>query len=153
VVQEGANKNVKSWNAYNSSLVAMDPKTGQILAMVGSKDYFGKSEPEGCISGKNCKFEPQDNVAVRERQPGSSFKPYVYLTAFTKGYTPETMLFDVETNFSTDSGKDYKPQNYDGKFRGPVQMKEALPQSLNIPAVEIAVRKIMGWRWFWVAEK
>lgn len=135
-VAEGAAKNIKSWNAYNSSLVAMDPKTGQILAMVGSKDYFGKSEPEGCVSGKNCKFEPQDNVAIRDRQPGSSFKPYVYLTAFTKGYTPETMLFDVETNFSTDSEKDYKPQNYDGKFRGPIQMKEALPQSLNIPAVE-----------------
>lgn len=135
-VRDGAAKNIKSWNAYNSSLVAMDPKTGQILAMVGSKDYFGVSEPAGCVSGKNCKFEPQDNVAIRDRQPGSSFKPYVYLTAFTKGYTPETMLFDVETNFSTDSGKDYKPQNYDGKFRGPIQMKEALPQSLNIPAVE-----------------
>jgi 1A family penicillin-binding protein len=136
VVKEGAEKNIKSWNAYNSSLVAIDPKTGQILAMVGSKDYFGVSEPAGCVSGKNCKFEPQDNVAIRNRQPGSSFKPYVYLTAFTKGYTPETMLFDVETDFSTDSGKDYKPQNYDGKFRGPIQMKYALPQSLNIPAVE-----------------
>lgn len=136
VVREGAQNNIKSWNAYNSALVAIDPKTGQILALVGSKDYFGKSEPEGCVSGKNCKFEPQDNVAIRDRQPGSSFKPYVYLTAFTKGYTPETMLFDVETNFSTDSGKDYKPQNYDGKFRGPIQIKEALPQSLNIPAVQ-----------------
>jgi len=135
-VAEGAAKNIKNWGAYNSALVAMDPKTGQILAVVGSKNYFGTSEPAGCISGKNCKFEPQDNVAIRDRQPGSSFKPYVYLTAFTKGYTPETMLFDVETNFSTDSGKDYKPQNYNGKFRGPIQMKEALPQSLNIPAVQ-----------------
>lgn len=135
-VKEGVEKNGKSWNANNAALVAMDPKSGQVLAMVGSKDFFGKSEPAGCVSGKNCKFEPQDNVAVRDRQPGSSFKPYVYLTAFKKGYTPETMLFDAQTNFSTDEGKDYAPQNYDGKFRGPIQMKEALAQSLNIPAVE-----------------
>lgn len=136
-VKEGSEKNAKNWNAYNSSLVAMDPKTGQILAMVGSRDFFGKSEPEGCVSGKNCKFEPQDNVSIRDRQPGSSFKPYVYLTAFTKGYTPETTLFDVETNFgSQGSNKDYEPQNYDGKFRGPLQMKETLAQSLNIPAVK-----------------
>lgn len=133
-VFEGAEKNVER-NAYNAALVAADPKTGQILAMVGSKDYFGKSLPEGCVSGKTCKFEPQDNVAIRDRQPGSSFKPYVYLTAFTKGYTPETLLYDVPTNFSVD-GKDYEPQNYDGKFRGPLKMKEALAMSLNIPAVK-----------------
>ena len=136
-VKDGATKNEKSWNAYNSGLVAMDPKTGQILAMVGSKDFFGKSQPDGCVSGKNCKFESQVNVAVRDRQPGSSFKPYVYLAAFEKGYTPETTLFDVETNFgSQDGNKDYVPQNYDGKFRGPLKMKEALAQSLNIPAVK-----------------
>jgi 1A family penicillin-binding protein len=123
-VRDGADKNLKSWNASNAALVAMDPKTGQILSMVGSKDYFDQS------------IDGQVNVSIRDRQPGSSFKPYVYLAAFTKGYTPETMLFDVKTNFSTDSGKDYIPLDYDGKFRGPVQMKEALPQSLNIPAVE-----------------
>lgn len=136
-IKEGAEKNEKNWNAYNSSLVAMDPKTGQILAMVGSKDFFGKSQPEGCISGKDCKFEPQDNVSIRDRQPGSSFKPYVYLTAFKEGYTPETILFDVKTNFGSEKGsKDYEPQNYDGKFRGPLKMKETLAQSLNIPAVK-----------------
>lgn len=123
-VADQAEKNLNSWNASNASLVAIDPKTGQILAMVGSKDYFDKS------------IDGQVNVAIRDRQPGSSFKPYVYLTAFTKGYTPETVLFDVETNFSTDEGKDYKPQNYDGNFRGPLKMKEALAQSLNIPAVK-----------------
>ena len=122
----------------SAALVAEDPKTGQILAMVGSKNYFGKSYPEGCVSGKTCTFEPQDNVAIRNRQPGSSFKPYVYLTAFTKGYTPETLLFDVETKFTADdsSQEEYKPQNYDGKFRGPIQMKSALAMSLNIPAVK-----------------
>ncbi len=134
-VSEGAAKNIAQ-NANNAALVAMDPKTGQILAMVGSKDYFGKSQPQGCISGKTCKFEPQDNTSIRNRQPGSSFKPYVYLTAFTKGYTPETLLYDVPTNFSTDSGKDYTPQNYDGTFHGPLQMKNTLAMSLNIPAVK-----------------
>ncbi|NTV41175.1 MAG: hypothetical protein HGA61_02785 [Candidatus Moranbacteria bacterium] len=67
---------------------------------------------------------------------GDDFKPYVYLTAFTKGYTPETILYDVPTNFSTDDGKDYKPQNYDGKSHGQLQMKNALAMSLNIPAVK-----------------
>ncbi|KKQ52088.1 MAG: hypothetical protein US70_C0011G0040 [Parcubacteria group bacterium GW2011_GWD2_38_11] len=122
-VVEGAEKN-KAQNASNAALVAMDPKTGQILAMVGSKNYFDKS------------IDGQVNVALADRQPGSSFKPYVYLTAFTKGYTPETLLYDVATNFSTDEGKDYKPQNYDGKFKGPLQMKNALAMSLNIPAVK-----------------
>ncbi|KKQ14775.1 MAG: hypothetical protein US25_C0020G0015, partial [Candidatus Moranbacteria bacterium GW2011_GWE1_36_7] len=122
-VIEGAAKNV-SQNAKNAALVASDPKTGHILAMVGSKNYFDKA------------IDGQVNVALADRQPGSSFKPYVYLTAFTKGYTPETLLYDVATNFSTDEGKDYKPQNYDGKFHGPLQMKNALAMSLNIPAVK-----------------
>ena len=123
VLVEQVEKNMKNWNASNASLVAIDPKTGQILTMVGSKDYFDKE------------IDGQVNVALRDRQPGSSFKPYVYLTAFTKGYSPETVIFDVETNFGT-GDEDYKPQNYDGNFRGPIKMKEALPQSLNIPAVK-----------------
>lgn len=123
VVREGAEKNER-WRASNAALVALDPKTGQLLSMVGSKDYF------------NNDIDGQVNVSIRERQPGSSFKPYVYLTAFTKGYTPETLLYDVETEFETAEGKSYKPQNYDGKFRGSLPMKEALAQSLNIPAVK-----------------
>lgn len=134
-VREGATNNTK-YKAANASLVAMDPKTGQILAMVGSKDYFGKSEPAGCVSGKTCTFEPQDNVAIRNRQPGSSFKPFVYLSAFEKGYTPETTLWDVDTNFDTAEGKTYNPKNYDGKNHGPIQMKSALAMSLNVPAVK-----------------
>ncbi|NTW13844.1 MAG: penicillin-binding protein [Candidatus Moranbacteria bacterium] len=124
IVRDQAIDNEKKWNAENAALVAMDPKTGQILTMVGSRDYFDKS------------IDGQVNVSIRERQPGSSFKPYVYLDAFTKGYSPETILYDTETNFSTDDGKDYKPQNYNGKFNGPLPMKEALAQSLNIPAVK-----------------
>lgn len=122
-VREGAEKN-KKYKAENAALVAMDPKTGQILAMVGSKNYFDTN------------IDGQVNVAIRDRQPGSSFKPYVYLTAFTKGYTPDTMLWDADIDFSTDSGKTYNPKNYDGKNRGPILMKEALAMSLNVPAVE-----------------
>ncbi len=122
-VREGVEKNTK-WKAENAALVAIDPKTGQILAMVGSKDYFDKS------------IDGQVNVAIRDRQPGSSFKPYVYLTAFTKGYLPETMLYDVKTQFETAEGKSYEPNNYDGKFHGPLPMKKALGGSLNVPAVK-----------------
>lgn len=122
-VRLGAEKNAR-FKAKNAALVAIDPKTGQILSMVGSKDYF-----DTAIDG-------QVNVTIRERQPGSSFKPYVYLTAFTKGYIPETLMYDVETEFETAEGKSYKPQNYDGKFRGPLSMAESLAQSLNIPAVK-----------------
>lgn len=123
-VREGAELNAKKYNASNAALVAIDPPTGQILSMVGSKDYFDKS------------IDGQVNVSIRNRQPGSSFKPYVYLTAFKKGYTPETILWDVDTNFSTDPDKEYAPKNYDGKNRGPVKMKEALAMSLNVPAVK-----------------
>lgn len=134
-VRSGAEKN-KRWKAANAALVAIDPKTGQLLSMVGSKDYFGASEPANCIAGKTCLFEANFNVTTAPRQPGSSFKPYVYLTAFTKGYIPETLLYDVETDFDTDDGKSYKPQNYDGKFHGPLSMAQSLAQSLNIPAVK-----------------
>ena len=124
-VKEGADNNTKKYGATNAALVAMDPKTGQILAMVGSRDYFDKS------------VDGQVNVAIRDRQPGSSFKPYVYLTGFAKGYALDTMLFDAEIEFETASGKKYAPQNYDGKFRGPVKVKDALGMSLNVPAVEM----------------
>lgn len=122
-VREQVEKNAK-WKASNAALVAIDPKTGQILSMVGSKDYFDAS------------IDGNVNVAIRDRQPGSSFKPYVYLTAFTKGYLPETLLYDVETQFETAEGKSYQPNNYDGKFHGPLSMMKALGGSLNVPAVK-----------------
>ncbi|MCX6761702.1 MAG: transglycosylase domain-containing protein [Candidatus Moranbacteria bacterium] len=137
VVKDGATKNTATYKAANAGLVAMDPKTGQVLAMVGSKDYFAPSEPAGCISGKNCVFEPNVNVAVSLLQPGSSFKPYVYLTAFEKGFTPETNIWDTDTNFNTaDEQPPYDPKNYDGKNSGLMQMKDALARSLNVPAVK-----------------
>lgn len=135
-IKNQAEKNAETYKANNASLVAMDPKNGQILAMVGSKDYFGKATPAGCVPGKNCQFEGNFNVATALRQPGSSFKPYVYLTAFKKGYTPETNLWDVDTNFSTDDGKEYNPKNYDEKNHGLLQMKDSLAMSLNVPAVK-----------------
>ena len=138
-VREELAKTTVKYNANNAALVAIDPKTGQILAMVGSKDYFGEPEPSGCVPGKSCTFEPSVNVATAERQPGSSFKPFVYVTAFTKehGYAPGSMLMDVVTNFgSTGSGSDYIPRNFNGGENGPVSMRKALAGSLNIAAVK-----------------
>lgn len=136
IVKDGADKNTKTYSAANAGLVAMDPRTGQILAMVGSKDYFATSAPDGCTTGKSCIFEPNVNVATSLLQPGSSFKPYVYLTAFIKGFTPETNIWDADTNFGTEDGKIYNPKNYDGKNAGLLQMKDALARSLNVPAVK-----------------
>ncbi|MDA3814883.1 MAG: PBP1A family penicillin-binding protein [Patescibacteria group bacterium] len=124
VVREGVEENGEKYNFSNAALVALSPKNGQVLSMVGSRDYFDE-EIDGNV-----------NVAVRLRQPGSSFKPYVYATAFSKGYTPDTILFDVDTNFSTNSGEPYNPKNYDNKNHGPLKMKEALGMSLNVPAVK-----------------
>jgi len=147
IIEEGAINNQKKYGAYNAALTAIDPKTGQILAMVGSKDYFADPLPKGCDPGKNCRFEPNVNVAIRDRQPGSSFKPFAYALAFEKGFLPETTLFDLKTEFNPSCPADansqefngqkcYNPQNYDGTFRGPVSMRQALSQSLNIPAVK-----------------
>lgn len=123
VVAKGAAKNEKSYKATNAALVSLDTKTGQILAMVGSRDYFDTAN-DGNV-----------NVTIRPRQPGSSFKPVVYATAFKKGFTPETILFDLVTKFKTDT-KDYEPHNYDSKEHGPLPMRKALAGSLNIPAVK-----------------
>ena len=136
-VKQGAEKNGKKFNAQNAALVAIDPKTGQILAMVGSKDYWAEPYPKSCTPGANCLFEGNTNVATRPRQPGSSFKPFVYAKAFQKGFTPDTMIFDLETEFAVEGAKSYKPRNYDGKFRGPVSFHQALAQSLNVPSVKV----------------
>jgi len=148
VVEDGAKHN-EIYNTKNAALVAIDPKTGQILAMVGSKNYWGNPEPKGCEPGKNCQFEPNVNIATRLRQPGSSFKPFVYATAINNGYTPDTIIWDVPTEFNPQCSWDgiaepgvdqqtcYKPKNYDGRFRGPVTLKQALANSLNVPSVKV----------------
>lgn len=119
VVKEGALKNEKSHGVTNAALVSLDPKTGEILAMVGSRYYF-----DDAIDGKV-------NVVLAKRQPGSTFKPFTYATLFTKGFGTGTVLYDVKTDF----GSNYIPFNYDGKFRGPVTVRTALANSLNVPAV------------------
>ncbi|MGC9598908.1 MAG: transglycosylase domain-containing protein [Minisyncoccia bacterium] len=149
-VEQGAAQNQALYQGYNAALVAQDPKTGQVLAMVGSRDYFATSSlPLGCTPGVNCKFEPNFNVATQGlRQPGSSLKPFVYLTAFQKGYTPSTTLFDVPTEFSTNPAcpaipdftnndpRCFHPQDFETTFQGPISMRDALAQSVNVPAVE-----------------
>lgn len=121
-IEKGAAK-FEKYGATNAALVSLDVKTGEILAMVGSKDYF------------NADIDGNVNVTLRPRQPGSSFKPFVYATAFKKGYTPETILFDLNTVFKT-GAKDYIPKNYDLTEHGPITMRKALQGSLNIPAVK-----------------
>lgn len=118
--------NEQKYNATNAALVAVDPKTGDLLAMVGSRDYF------------DIENEGNYNVATsKNRQPGSSFKPFAYAAFFEKGFTPDTVLFDVKTEFSNDPAESYVPSNYDERFHGPVSVKSALAQSLNIPAVKV----------------
>ncbi|MFZ2969533.1 MAG: PBP1A family penicillin-binding protein [Minisyncoccia bacterium] len=125
-IKKAVEDNLKKYNARDAALVAINPKNGQILSMVGSKDYFNIAD-QGNV-----------NAAISHRlQPGSSFKPFVYATAFKKGYTPDAILFDVQTNFGKDgSGKDYIPNNYNMRFSGPVTMRQALSRSLNVPAVK-----------------
>jgi len=150
IVKEGALRNKENFNAENAAIVAIEPKTGDILTMAGSRDYF---DPE--IDGAY-------NIALAERQPGSAFKPFVYAQSFLEGYTPSTILFDVPTQFSTacsphDLSSEppcYSPQNYDLKFRGPMSIRHALAQSINVPAVQalylvgisdaIRLAKLMG---------
>jgi len=135
-------KKIEAYNAYNGALVAIDPKTGEVLAMVGSKDWFADPYPKDCSSGVNCLFDPNFNVVDPGprgigRQPGSAFKPFVYATAFEKGVDDKYIVIDEETDFGIWGGKHYVPQNYDGKFRGPVTLREALAQSLNVPSVKV----------------
>lgn len=132
IVAEKAEENTAKFNATNAGLVATDPKSGDVLVMVGSRDYFSEE------------IDGNFNVTLAARQPGSSIKPFVYATAFRDGYLPNTVVFDVKTQFSplcspTDPSSEspcYSPNNYNGEFKGPISMREALAQSLNIPAVK-----------------
>lgn len=112
----------EKFGASNAGLLTVDLEKGQILAMVGSSDYFNEA------------IDGNVNMVFRLRQPGSSFKPMVYATGFAKGYSPASVLFDVETDF----GNKYIPQNYDGKFHGMISARKALANSLNVPAIKMA---------------
>lgn len=124
--------NVDKFKATNAGMIATDPKNGDLLVMVGSRDYFSED------------IDGNFNVTLAERQPGSSIKPFIYATAFSKGYLPDTVVFDVPTQFSPQCPPDsrssespcYAPNNYNHKFLGPVSLRNAMAQSLNIPAVK-----------------
>jgi membrane peptidoglycan carboxypeptidase len=108
----------------NGSVVAIRPNTGEVVVMVGSLDYFDKS------------IDGQVNIALASRQPGSSFKPYTYLTAFESGnFSPATMAMDVRTVFEDPGNPPYVPEDYDRKYHGPQMLRWALQRSYNIPAV------------------
>ena len=124
----------ETYDASNAGLVAIESETGHIITMVGSRDYFDTEE-----------FDGNFNVVTALRQPGSSFKPIAYATAFERGYLPESTIFDTETQFSsrceaTDTTSEngcYSPNNYDFKFNGPMTFRNALAQSRNIPAIKV----------------
>jgi 1A family penicillin-binding protein len=129
--------NQEKYKANNAALAAANPKNGQLLAMVGSRDYFD------IVNDGNY------NVAIAYRQPGSSFKPFAYAKFLEKGFTDSAILFDLKTEFNPNCSADaneevdylgikcYHPQNYDGLFRGPVSARSALAQSLNVPSVKV----------------
>jgi len=126
IVKEIGEINLEEKDANNASLIAIQPKTGQILSMVGSRDFYDDE------------IDGQFNVAtLGKRQPGSSLKPLIYTAVWEKGYTPETVLYDVLTDFERREGADgYIPQNYSKTEHGLVTMRKALQGSLNISAVK-----------------
>lgn len=121
-------------NIHNASVVVMQPNTGQILAMVGSIDY-NRVEASTTPGEKGNVLDGQVNVAVRERQPGSALKPFTYLSAMEQGMRSDAVLWDVPTEFIA-GGDDYAPENYNGRWNGPVRMRTSLAGSLNMPAVK-----------------
>jgi membrane carboxypeptidase/penicillin-binding protein PbpC len=114
---------IKRFKASNAAVVILDVKTGEILTMLGSKDFFSKD------------IDGQTNLALASRQPGSTLKPFLYGLGFSKDITPATLINDKEQVFSTFDGKYYYPRDYDKNEHGFVAVREALGNSYNIPAV------------------
>lgn len=123
VATEEARLSERNW--YNAASVITNPGTGEILAMVGSRNFFD-SDRDGNV-----------NVAIAKRQPGSSIKPINYATGLIKGFTAASPFVDDKTCFPNQGGKSYCPVNYDGKFHGVQQMRSSLANSYNIPAVKM----------------
>ncbi len=122
IIKEKSNHYLETYGASNVALLSIKNESGEILTYIGGKN-FNDIDNDG-----------QVDVLTSNRQPGSSFKPFVYAAAFERGYAPATILFDTETDF----GGNYRPQNFDGKFRGPISARNALNSSLNVPAVKMA---------------
>lgn len=116
--------NVQAGGANNAALVAVKPDSGEVLALVGSLDFFDET------------IDGQVNMALAARQPGSSIKPFVYLSAMERGWTPSTLIWDVETQFADGVNPPYVPKNFDDQFHGPQRLRFALGNSYNIPAVK-----------------
>lgn len=122
-------------NIHNAAVVVMQPNTGEILSMVGSIDY-NASVPTSTKGEKGNVLDGQVNVTTRDRQPGSALKPFTYLSAMEQGMTPASVLWDVPTEFPPFGPKSYKPLNYNGRWNGPLRIRTALANSLNMPAVK-----------------
>jgi len=124
IVKEEIEK-IERYNVTNGAALVTKPDTGEILAMVGSRDYF------------DLKHDGNVNVTIALRQPGSAIKPINYALFFQKGFTPATLLLDVPTIYLREKQKPYQPVNYDGKFHGAVQARFALGNSYNVPATRV----------------
>ena len=128
--EETARRNVQllkanEKNASNAGVVAIEPASGEIRVMVGSIDYEDRT------------IDGQVNVALADRQPGSSFKPYVYIAGLEQGMTAADMLLDVRTPFTLENGSIYVPENFDRQYHGPVSFRTSLARSYNIPSIKI----------------
>ncbi len=119
-----AKNSINAAGANNAAIVVLQPQTGEILALVGSVNFNDES-----ISG-------QVNMALAPRQPGSTIKPLVYLSAMEQGWTPATLIWDVPTTFPNGANPPYEPKNYDDEFHGPLRLRPSLGNSYNIPAVK-----------------
>ncbi|MCE7897672.1 MAG: penicillin-binding protein [bacterium] len=127
-LQQEVNKeldSLKSLNVNNGAGLIVSPKTGEILAMVGSRNFF------------DTKHDGQVNLTLAERQPGSSIKPLTYALAFMRGLSPSSTIDDSPICFRQPGSPDYCPKNYDGNFHGKVTLKTALGSSYNIPAIKL----------------
>lgn len=124
IVTENVDK-LERYHATNGSALVTNPATGEILAMVGSKDYFDET------------IDGNVNITISSRQPGSSIKPINYAVGLIRGYTGATAFVDAPICFPTNEGKKYCPANYDGKWQGIIQMRYALGNSINIPAIKM----------------
>lgn len=135
IVREEVN-NARTLRVGNGASIVIDPTSGEILSMVGSRDFFATDTTD--YNGKKVSFEGMFNVITQgKRQPGSAIKPVMYATALQRGYTAASLIMDTKTVFPDQGGKDYTPVNYDDKYHGPVQVRFALGSSLNVPAVKM----------------
>ena len=134
IVRKEIDKIKDDYHVGNGAVLVLNSQTGAVIAWVGSYDFNDEE------------YGKYDVVSQGQRQPGSNLKPFIYALALEKGYTASTVLMDVKTDFTADGKENYIPENYDGKFRGPIQMRFALGNSINIPAVKMLA--MLGMRDF-----